>query len=329
MSEGPEVKIIAKKICKAICGKKIDKIHCKSNIDNEFANKIISSYVRRVETYGKNLVIVFSSGVYLRNHMLMWGKWRIYDRQEFEEGKSEAPLRSKFKRMIRRSSGNSLDDKPITNKIEYTDNSTEKKVIDVRNDSRVRLIIFTKDKVAVQFNGPILKFSFENPANLEPIVNLGPDPLRSDFSVNDVDTRLNQRIKDNGNTLIADLLLDQKLVAGIGNKYKSEILFLSKLNPFLHIRDISPKSSEMLLQQIPSVLNTAYRNSGDTRIVRNSLVKRENNRNNTRRWSDKHWVFRRSGRPCWNCGTQIVTDHKLSTRVTFWCPNCQKQSSWY
>jgi len=226
-----------------------------------------------------------------------------------------------------RTSDNSLDEKPITNKIEHTDNTSKKKVMDVRNDSRVRLIIFTKDKIAVQFNGPILKFSFENPANLEPIVNLGPDPLRSDFSVNDLDTRLNQRIKDNRNTLIADLLLDQKLVAGIGNKYKSEILFLSKLNPFLHIRDISAKSSEMLLQQIPSVLNSGYRNSGATRIVRNSLVKRENNRNNTRKWSYKHWVFRRSGRECWNCETQIVTDHKSSTRVTFWCPNCQKQSS--
>ena len=172
-----------------------------------------------------------------------------------------------------------------------------------------------------------LKFSFENPANLKPIVNLGPDPLRSDFNVNDLDTRLNQRKKDNGNILVSDLLLDQKVVAGIGNKYKSEILFLSKLNPFLYIKDISPKSSKMLLKQIPSVLNTGYRNSGATRIVRNSLIKRENNRNNIERWSDKHWVFRRGGRPCWECGTEIVIDHKLSMRVTFWCPNCQKRSS--
>ncbi|MGC2429757.1 MAG: DNA-formamidopyrimidine glycosylase family protein [Nitrososphaeraceae archaeon] len=73
MSEGPEVKIIAGKICKAICGKTIDKVYCKPNIGNEFANKISGSSVTCVETYGKNIVIVFSTGIYLRNHMLMWG----------------------------------------------------------------------------------------------------------------------------------------------------------------------------------------------------------------------------------------------------------------
>ena len=329
MSEGPEVKIIAEKICKAICGKTIDKVYCKPNIGNEFANKISGSSVSCVETYGKNIVIVFSTGIYLRNHMLMWGKWRIYDRQEFEEGKCKAPLRSKLKRMMRTTTGkHSTADEAVTKKIEYANNTSKEKVMDVRNDIRVRLMIFTKDKVAVQFNGPILKFSFENPANLEPIINLGPDPLRSDFDINGLNNRLYQRIKHNGTTLIVDSLLDQKLVAGIGNKYKSEILFLSKLNPFVPIKDIPPKSLKTLLQQIPSVLNTGYRNSGATRIVRNTLVESDNNNNsNTGRWSDKHWVFRRGGRPCWNCGTQIVTDYRLSARVTFWCPKCQQQSS--
>ena len=50
--------------------------------------------------YGKNIVIVFSNGVYLRNHILMWGKWRIYDRWDFEEGKSKAPLHRKLKSQI-------------------------------------------------------------------------------------------------------------------------------------------------------------------------------------------------------------------------------------
>jgi endonuclease-8 len=280
MSEGPEVKIIAKKICKAIRGKKIDKVYCKPNIGNECAARIRGSSVRCVQTYGKNIVIVFSSGIYLRNHMLMWGKWRIYDRQKL--------------------------------------------VMDVRSDSRVRFMIFTKEKVAVQFNGPILKFSFEDPANLEPIVNLGPDPLNSDFNINELDNRINRRIKQEGNTLIVDLLLDQKFVSGIGNKYKSEILFLSNLNPFQRIKDIPPKSIKTLLKQIPSALKRGYRHSGATRLLGNILDAGDNN--NTRRWSDKYWVFRRGGRPCWKCGTQIVSDYRLSARVTFWCPKCQQQS---
>ena len=88
MPEGPEVKLTAENICRSICGQTIDKAYCKPSIGIEFANKIIGSTVKQAETYGKNIVIAFSTGIYLRNHMLMCGKWRIYGRQVFEQGKS-------------------------------------------------------------------------------------------------------------------------------------------------------------------------------------------------------------------------------------------------
>jgi formamidopyrimidine-DNA glycosylase len=324
MSEGPEVKLIAENICRSICGQTIDKIYCRPSIDKEFANKIIGATVKQVETYGKNIVIAFSTGIYLRNHMLMWGKWRIYDRQQFEQGKSEAPPQSKLKRMILLTSKHTTHD-PVIKKNGYANDVSNGSTIDVRNDSRVRLMLFTKYKVAVQFNGPILKFSFENPVNLEPIAKLGPDPLRHDFDINDLKNGLHQRMNDNSTTLIVDLLLDQTFVAGIGNKYKSEILFLSKINPFVTIEDIPPKSMKTLLHQIPSVLNIGYRNSGTTKLVHKTVGKTDNNNgNNTRRWSDKHWVFRRGGRPCWKCRTKIITDYKSSARITFLCPKCQQ-----
>jgi endonuclease-8 len=254
----------------------------------------------------------------------MWGKWRIYDRQQFEQGKSEAPPQSKLKRMILLTSKHTTHD-PVIKKNGYANDVSNGSTIDVRNDSRVRLMLFTKYKVAVQFNGPILKFSFENPVNLEPIAKLGPDPLRHDFDINDLKNGLHQRMNDNSTTLIVDLLLDQTFVAGIGNKYKSEILFLSKINPFVTIKDIPPKSMKTLLHQIPSVLNIGYRNSGTTKLVHKTVGKIDNNNgNNTRRWSDKHWVFRRGGRPCWKCRTKIITDYKSSARITFLCPKCQQ-----
>lgn len=182
-------------------------------------------------------------------------------------------------------------------------------------------MLFTKDKVAVQFNGPILKFSFENPVNLEPIAKLGPDPLRHDFDINDLKNRLHQRMNDNCTGLIADLLLDQTFVAGIGNKYKSEILFVSKINPFVTVKDIPSKVMKTLLRQIPSVLSIGYMNAGMTRVVHETIGDMANS--NNKKWSDGHWVFRRGGRPCWKCMTQIVTDYKSSARVTFWCPKCQ------
>jgi endonuclease VIII len=222
MSEGPEVKLTAENICRSICGQTIDKVYCKPSIGEEFANKIIGSTVKQVESYGKNIVIAFSTGIHLRNHMPMWGKWRIYDRQEFEQGKSKAPQQNTLKRMISITSKHTPDD-PVTKKNRYTNDVRNGSAIDVRNDLRVRLMLFTKDKVAVQFNGPILKFSFENPANLEPIAKLGPDPLRYDFDINDLKNRLHQRMNDNSTGLIADLLLDQTLVAGIGKRPTEQI----------------------------------------------------------------------------------------------------------
>ena len=71
MSEGPEVKITADKIWNALSGKRIANI-LHNKIDSSLEDKIIRSSTEYVKTFGKNIVIKFSSGVYLRNHMMMW-----------------------------------------------------------------------------------------------------------------------------------------------------------------------------------------------------------------------------------------------------------------
>ncbi len=96
MSEGPEVKIVADKISAALFGKKIDDVIYK-NLNIDFKNKIIGSTLKEIKTFGKNIVIKFSSGVYLRNHMMMWGKWRIYDRHKYDKGLAIPPNRAKWK----------------------------------------------------------------------------------------------------------------------------------------------------------------------------------------------------------------------------------------
>ena len=76
MSEGPEVKRTADKIAEAILGKSIVDLQGKT-IENRLKEKIVGSKVISVNTYGKNIIIYFSGGIFLRNHMMMWGKWRI------------------------------------------------------------------------------------------------------------------------------------------------------------------------------------------------------------------------------------------------------------
>ena len=83
MSEGPEVRIVTDKLAAVLLLNdiKIENI-LHNKLDDEIKSKIVGSSVEYVRTFGKNIVIKFSSNVYLRNHMMMWGKWRIYDREK-------------------------------------------------------------------------------------------------------------------------------------------------------------------------------------------------------------------------------------------------------
>lgn len=292
MSEGPEVKIVADKIQQALGKKSIEGIII-NNLEENIKDKIIGSSLDYANTYGKNLILRFSSGIYLRSHMLMWGKWRIYNRVEYEAGLAKLPPR-------RQNLKNS----------NIQDNSPK----DVRSDSRTRLTIITSDKVLVEFNGPILQFSTENPVFAEPIKSLGPDALAETFNAIEVKKRLKNKEKNN-NLLLVDALLDQRIVSGIGNKYKSEILFSTKLYPFKKISELSKNEIFNLVEKIPMVLNFGYKNKGRTRVI--SLDENKS-------WNNRHWVFRRSGKNCFICGTKIQSEKIYSKRITFWCPNCQK-----
>jgi endonuclease-8 len=288
MSEGPEVKIVADKISSSLSGKKIEDIIFK-NLNIDIKNKIIGSELKEIKTFGKNIVIQFSSGIYLRNHMMMWGKWRIYDRYKYDNGLAIPPERSKWKK------------NPVL----------VKNVKDVREDSRVRLTIITKETVLVEFNGPILEFSIDNPAEKDPIKSLGPDCLGDIFDIDEAKKRLQTKQQ----LLISEALLDQKIISGIGNKYKSEILFICKIWPFKQISQLETTEENILFEGILQLLRFGYKNSGRTRL----LLKNENSS-----WNTRHWVFRRSGKECWICKSMIKSEKTLTSRATFWCPNCQQ-----
>jgi endonuclease VIII len=292
MSEGPEVKIVVDKISCTLRGKKIEDIIC-MNLESSIKNKILGSELEYIKAFGKNLVFKFSSGIFLRNHMMMWGKWRIYDRSKYDRGLARPPIRRPRKK-------HSVSP-PMTR--------NEK---DVRRDSRVRLTIITHDAVVIEFNGPILHFSNDNPAKKEPIKSLGPDCLNDEiFDTEEFEQRLLFYSKQK-KLLISDALLNQKIIAGIGNKYKAEILFVCKINPFKQISPLNLVQQNSLFEEIPKLLKYGYENAGRTR----ELLSEESNS-----WDTRHWVYRRAA--CWICKTKIRSEKKLTARTTFWCPSCQ------
>ena len=159
-----------------------------------------------------------------------------------------------------------------------------------------------------------MQFSFDDPANKEPIKSLGPDGLSNSFNKDHVHANIKAKSKKNANLLIADALLDQQIVSGIGNKYKSELLFLNKIFPFKKAISFSEHDLNNLIIDIPKVLSYGYKNSGKTRPLLND---------EKASWNTTHWVFRRTGKQCWVCCTKILSEKKLTLRSTFWCPQCQ------
>ena len=112
--------------------------------------------------------------------MMIWGKWRIYKRAEYDSGKARPPPRIIWKRKFQKSKSNSdsIDSGGIKNTL-----VKNKTIESIQYDSRTRLILVTDTHAAVQYNGPILQFTEDDPLHGAPIARLGPDALKSKFDI--------------------------------------------------------------------------------------------------------------------------------------------------
>lgn len=173
------------------------------------------------------------------------------------------------------------------------------------------VVMETQRAVAVCFSAPVVELSATvPPSRLDSVRHLGPDLLSDSF---DTEQAL-ERLRDRGDKEIAVALLDQTALAGIGNVYKNEVLFLCGVSPFTLVRDIEPS----VLRRI---VDTAER---QMRRNLTSDLRRTTSADSSRR----HWVYGRSGEPCQRCGTIIKRRIQgLQARSTYWCPSCQPAAS--
>ena len=141
---------------------------------------------------------------------------------------------------------------------------------------------------------------------------LGPEPFSDDFSVEYFTQKLKNRRR-----LIKTLLLDQAVVAGIGNIYADEALFKSGILPDTLAGDLKPKQIKKLHQAIVDVLQTSIDKGGTTFSDFLSLLGVSGN------YGDAALVYGRKDLPCKVCGTPIEKI-KLGGRSSHYCPNCQK-----
>lgn len=154
----------------------------------------------------------------------------------------------------------------------------------------------------------------------EPLRRLGPDPLREELDVPAVAARM---LADHASIEIANALLDQRVLTGVGNVFKSEILFCAGADPFAPVSLFT----EAMLEGILDISIRFLRANVDPRIARASLRHGRITRitdTSLRGRGARLWVYERVGKPCLICGSLIRVERQgLGQRSTFFCRSCQ------
>jgi endonuclease VIII len=171
-----------------------------------------------------------------------------------------------------------------------------------------RVVLRTERWTAVGFALGIVEVV---PREAEPSVvgHLGPDLLGPDWD----EAEALRRLRADPSREVADALLDQRNLAGIGNLYKSELCFLAGVHPRLPVGEVPDlprlvrRARAALMANKDRVEQTL---TGDLRKGRQT------------------WVYRRDGQPCRRCGTPVLVDvqgPRTQERATYWCPTCQPE----
>jgi endonuclease-8 len=229
-----------------------------------------------VEAVGKHLVVRFDDGHLLRTHLRMTGSWHLY--RPGERWRKPAHL--------------------------------------------ARVVLEVGEWVAVCFSAPVVVVERERrsaptgtaapvpgrdddrPASL---AHLGPDLCVPGADLDEALLRM-ASVPDPGTT-IAEVLLDQRVAAGIGNVYKSEVLWARRVDPFAPVGRLGATARRGLLERAHRLLLANLTTSRRTTIPGppGSLA-----------------VYGRAGRPCPACGTPVRSRrHGERARSTWWCPRCQ------
>ena len=175
---------------------------------------------------------------------------------------------------------------------------------------------------AVAFSVPVVELlTADQVARHRAIAALGPDPLAGG-PAGAVDlAEAGRRLVALTDRPIGVALLDQRVLAGVGNVYKNEVLFIHGVDPWTPVAEVPEDTRAALLATASQLLKANIAKGGPSRITTRpaALVARAG-----ARAGDAVFVYGRAGRPCPRCGTTIrsaaLGDH---ARITFWCPSCQ------
>jgi endonuclease-8 len=165
-----------------------------------------------------------------------------------------------------------------------------------------RAVVEVDAWTAVCFAAPVVELE-STVVTASNLAHLGPDLTAPDVTEADIDAAVARMTNDE----IGVVLLDQRVASGIGNVYKSEVLFLCGVDPFRRAGDIDRETKRALIATASKLLRANVASSGPRRTTPVGLA-----------------VYGRTRRPCHRCGTPIRAQRQgEQARTTYWCPTCQ------
>jgi formamidopyrimidine-DNA glycosylase len=288
MPELPEVETIRAGLAKLLPGRVVNDVWYdwdKSfpNAPADVARFLVGAKIEKVRRRAKVLIIELSGGWALIIHLKMTGQLVfVGDKQRFGAGHPSDSLIKK------------LPDKSTRVVIDFTDGSK----------------LFFNDQR--KFGWMRLMPALQIP-EIDFFKKVGPEPLEDDFTVDLFIQRLQRRKNSN----IKAVLLDQTVVAGIGNIYADESLWSAKIHPATLVKDVPKTKLVTLYNAIRDVLNLSISKGGSTD---KNYVDAEGHKGSYLQFAN---VFRREGQPCPRCGTPIEKI-RVAGRGTHICPKEQR-----
>jgi formamidopyrimidine-DNA glycosylase len=286
MPELPEVETVRRGLSKLIIGKTIlSEVHDTDkgfpNAPNDVKSFMIDAKVTDVRRRAKVLMIDLSTDYTLLIHLKMTGQLVYVGDTRFGAGHPNDSL------------VNALPDKSTRVTVQFDDLST----------------LFFNDQR--KFGWMRLLPTVEIP-NISFMQKVGPEPLSTEFTAHDFIQRLARRPKTN----IKAAILDQSVVAGIGNIYADESLWGAKINPTRLVSSLTEAEMTLLYTEVRAVMNLSIDKGGSSN---STYVNAEGKRGS---YMDFARVFRREGLACPRCGT-IIEKLRVAGRGTHICPVCQ------
>lgn len=291
MPELPEVETVKRGLEKLLIGHTIISVHSdwqKSfpNSEHDVAQFLIGARVRAIRRRAKVLIIDFSTNYSLVIHLKMTGQL-VYV-------KEQASRSSRF--------GAGHPNDSLVGKL--PDTSTR---VTFELDGGAKLFFNDQRKF-----GWVRFYPTVEVPNIDFMKKVGPEPLDDDFRASDFETRLLKR-KNSG---IKAVLLDQTVIAGVGNIYADESLWAAKIHPETKVTDIPKSKIKNLYSGLRTVLRLSIEKGGSTD---KNYVNAEGKKGSYISFAR---VFRKEGTPCQRCGTTIIKT-RVAGRGTHLCPTCQ------